>query len=51
MNAKAHFQSLAYMVEVVKEEKLADKLSSVEAKALVGTLANTRAETDMQTPS
>ena len=39
------------MVEVVKEENLADKLSSVEAKSLVSTLANTQAETEMQTLS
>lgn len=37
------------MVEVVKEEKLADKLFSVQAKSLVGTLANTQGETEMQT--
>jgi len=34
---------------VVKQETLADKLSSMEAKELVGTLANTLAETEMQT--
>ena len=37
------------MVAVVKEKTLADKLCSVEAKLLVGTLANTLAETEMQT--
>ena len=37
------------MVVIVKEKTLADKLSSVEAKALVDTLANTLAETEMQT--
>lgn len=37
------------MLEVVKEEKLAYKLSNVDAKSLVGTLANTQAETEMQT--
>lgn len=51
MNTKANFKSLAYIIEVVKEEKLAEKLFSVEAKSLVGTLANTQAETEMQTLS
>ena len=37
------------MVAIVKEKTLADKLSSVEAKALVDTLANTLAETETQT--
>ena len=37
------------MVAVVKKKTLADKLSSVEAKALVATLTNTLAETEMQT--
>ena len=37
------------MVAVVKEKTLADKLCSVEAKALVGALANTLGETEMQT--
>ena len=36
------------MVAVVKEKTFADKLFSVEAKALVSTLANTLAETEMQ---
>ena len=37
------------MVALVKKKTLANKLSSVEAKALVDTLANTLAETEMQT--
>ena len=37
------------MVAIVKKKTLSDKLSSVEAKALVDTLANTLAETEMQT--
>ena len=37
------------MVAIVKEKTLSDKLCSVEAKALVDTLANTLAETEMQT--
>ena len=37
------------MVAIVKKKTLADKLCSVEAKLLVGTLANTLAETEMQT--
>ena len=37
------------MVAIVKEKTLADKLSGVEAKALVDTLANTLAETETQT--
>ena len=37
------------MVAIVKEKTLSDKLFSVEAKALVDTLANTLAETEMQT--
>ena len=49
MNTKARFKTLANMVAVVKEKTLADKLFSVDAKALLGTLANTLAETEMQT--
>ena len=37
------------MVALVKEKTLANKLCSVEAKALVDTLANTLAETEMHT--
>ena len=37
------------MVAIVKEKTRANKLSSVEAKAVVDTLANTLAETEMQT--
>ena len=37
------------MVAIVKQKTLADKLCSVETKALVDTLANTLAETEMQT--
>ena len=48
MHAKAPFKTLANMVAVVKEKTFAEKLSSVEAKALVSTLANTLAETEMQ---
>ena len=51
MNAKAYFKRLPNMVAVVKEETLSDKLPSVEAKEVIGTLANTLAETKMQTLS
>ena len=44
MNNKVRFKTLANMVAVIKE----DKLFSVENKVLVGTLANTPAETEMQ---
>ena len=44
MNAKGRFKTLANMVAVIKE----DKLFSVEKKVLVGTLANTPAEKEMQ---
>ena len=37
------------MVALVKKKTLADKLCGLEAKALVDTLANTLAETEMQT--
>ena len=37
------------MVATVKEKTRANKLCSVEAKAVVDTLANTLAKTEMQT--
>ena len=43
------FITLANMVAILKEKTRADKLCSVEAKAVVDTLANTVAETEMQT--
>ena len=43
------FITLANMVAILKEKTRADKLCSVEAKAVVDTLANTLAETEMQT--
>ena len=44
MNAKEGFKTLANMGAVIKK----DKLFSVENKLLVGTLANTPAEKEMQ---
>ena len=49
MKTKVRFKTLANMVAIVKEKTLADKLCSIEVKLLVGTLANTVAETEMQT--
>ena len=45
----ALLKTLANIVAVVKVKTLAQKLTNVEAKALVGLLANALAEIQMQT--